>query len=235
MRICKGVFKVLFIAWGLILFNAVKAFSQEYKYEIGGVTGMSHYMGDANKSRPFLNPGFSGGALFRYNFSFQWALKTNLITGHVSGNSDNTANKFPFPEEVAFQRQFFDLGTQLEFNLLPFSDKYAYTGTKPYTPYIFAGAGITYAAKKKEFISLNMPFGMGFKYKLKNRVNIGIEFSFRKLFADDFDVVNNESGFNLNEPYDIKSSKLKNQDWYSLTLLFLTWEFSSREDPCRGI
>ena len=80
-----------------------------------------------------------------------------------------------------------------------------------------------------------MPFGMGFKYKLKNRVNIGIEFSFRKLFADDFDVVNNESGFNLNEPYDIKSSKLKNQDWYSLTLLFLTWEFSSREDPCRGI
>ena len=67
---------------------------------------------------------------------------------------------------------------------------------------------------------------------LKNRVNIGIEFSMRKLFADDFDVTHNEPGFNLNEPYGIKSSILKNQDWYSLILIFLTWEFNKKEDPC---
>ena len=74
---------------------------------------------------------------------------------------------------------------------------------------------------------------MGFKYKLKNRLNIGVEFSMRKLFSDDFDVTSNESEWSLDAPYGISSSFLKNKDWYSLTMIFITWEFSTREDPCR--
>ena len=29
--------------------------------------------------------------------------------------------------------------------------------------------------------------------------------------------------------------KIKNKDWYSLTIIFMTWEFNSREDPCHGM
>lgn len=65
-------------------------------------------------------------------------------------------------------------------------------------------------------------------------MNIGIEFSMRKLFGDDFDVTEKTTGWNLDNPFSIEGSFLKNKDWYSFTMIFLTWEFSMREDPCHG-
>lgn len=234
MKICikRGI--VVCFTIGLIFLNVFNIYSQEYKYEIGSIIGASQYMGDVNKTKLFLNPGLAGGAIFRYNASFQWALKANLAAGSISGSSEYSDNSFPFNKEYSFNRSFLDVGAQLEFNIIPYSDKYAYIGTRPYTPYIFAGAGITYATGERDFFNLNMPFGVGFKYKLKNRMNIGIEFSLRKLFADDLDVTKDAPGMNLDNPYGIKSSILKNKDWYSFTLVFLTWEFRTKEDPCKG-
>ncbi|MDD4777548.1 MAG: DUF6089 family protein [Fermentimonas sp.] len=214
---------VLFIG----LFFPAKAISQEYKFELGAATGTSFYMGDANKTKLYLNPGISGGVFFRYNINFNWAIKTNLLIGQVSGNKKDSGNTLPFDKGRDFSRIFKELGAQVEFNFLPYSDKYSYVGTKPYSPYVFAGAGLTQASGEKSFIGFNMPLGIGFKYKVRNRVNIGVEFSMRKLFADHFEALDN--------PYGIRSSMLKNKDWYSLTMIFLTWEFSSRTDPCRGM
>lgn len=211
---------VLFIG----LFFPAKALSQEYKYEIGAATGTSFYMGDANKTKLYLHPGISGGVFFRYNINFNWAIKTNLIVGKVSGDNKDSGYIFPIDQDRGFSRSFKELGTQVEFNFLPYSDKYSYIGTKPYSPYVFAGAGLTHASGESSFFGINMPLGIGFKYKVRNRINIGLEFSMRKLFADHFDVMDN--------PYGIRSSMLKNKDWYSLTMIFLTWEFSSRTDPC---
>lgn len=210
-------------------------YSQEYKYEIGGTIGTSSYMGDVNKTNLFFNPRLSGGAIFRYNMTFNWSFKLNLIAGNVSGKSINSEYKFPFEKETNFTRNFADLGAQIEFNFLPYSDKYAYIGTRPYTPYVFVGTGVTYADGDSKFIGLNIPIGVGVKYKLKNRLNIGLELSLRKLLDDDFDVTVKEFDWSLNNPYGINSSTLKNKDWYSLTMIFLTWEFNSRLDPCRGM
>lgn len=219
----------------LTFFFSTKIYSQEYKYEIGGAIGTSSYMGDINKTNLFLNPGLSGGALFRYNMTFNWSIKLNLMAGNVSGSSVDTRYKLPFEKETIFSRSFADLGAQIEFNFLPYSDKYTYTGTRPYTPYVFAGTGVTYANGNSKFIGLNIPFGVGVKYKLKNRLNIGLELSLRKLFNDDFDVTEKEPDWSLDSPYRINSSTIKNKDWYSLTMLFLTWEFNPRVDPCHGM
>lgn len=208
--------------------------AQEYKYEIGSAVGTSFYMGDANRTKFYLHPGIAGGLLFRYNIHFLWSIKAGLLAGSVSGKSDDSGNTFPSARQASFRRTLTELGTQVEFNFFPYSDKYAYLGTKPYTPYLFAGVGATYATGDKTFIDANIPLGMGFKYKLENRMNIGIEFSMRKLFRDDFDVTEKTTGWNLDSPYGIESSFLKNRDWYSFTMIFLTWEFSLREDPCHG-
>ncbi|MDD2247096.1 MAG: DUF6089 family protein, partial [Proteiniphilum sp.] len=85
-----------------------------------------------------------------------------------------------------------------------------------------------------EFLNANLPFGAGFKCKLKNRLHIGFEFSFRKLFGDDFDVTGTDEEWSLKNPYGIESCILKNRDWYSLTMIYLTWEFGMRNDPCHG-
>lgn len=226
---------VSFFAMGLfILTSTVNSHAQEYKYEIGGAIGTSFYMGDANRTKLYLHPGIAGGLLYRYNINFHWSIKANLFTGHVSGNSEDSGNVFPFSHRDSFHRTLAELGTQVEFNFFPYSDKYGYLGTRPYTPYLFTGVGVTYATGDNFFIDANIPFGMGFKYKLKNRMNAGIEFSMRKLCRDDFDVTREKDGWNLDSPYDIQSSLFKNRDWYSFTMIFLTWEFGLREDPCHG-
>lgn len=234
MKIDRSVVVSIFGMGLFLLISGANIQAQEYKYEIGGAAGTSFYMGDANSTKLYLHPGISGGFLFRYNLNFLWSIKAGLFAAGVSGKSEDSGNTFPFNGQASFRRTLAELGAQVEFNFFPYSDKYAYLGTKPYTPYLFTGIGATYASGADAFIGANIPFGAGFKYKLKNRVNIGIEFSMRKLFSDDFDVTEKNTGWNMDSPFDIQSSVLKNKDWYSFTMIFLTWEFGMREDPCHG-
>lgn len=216
------------------IFFSVNSLAQEYKYEAGGQIGTSFYMGDANKTNFFYQPGFVAGGLYRYNINFHWAIKGNLLGGTVSGNTANSREVFPEGKTTSFNRTFIDFGGQVEYNFFPFSDKYKYLGTKIYTPYLLTGVGTTFATGRSLFFNANLAVGAGFKYKIKRRLNIGIEWSIKKLFGDDFDVTKKEGDWNLDAPYGIKSSFMKNQDWYSLTMIFVTWDFGLRSDPCRG-
>jgi hypothetical protein len=62
-------------------------------------------------------------------------------------------------------------------------------------------------------------------------VNIGLEYAVHKLFADGFDAPD-QTGFNLNDPYQTNSSFLKNNDWYNTLLLSITWDFGLRDGRC---
>ncbi|HOO94954.1 MAG TPA: DUF6089 family protein [Proteiniphilum sp.] len=208
--------------------------AQEYRYEIGGAAGTSFYMGDANKNSLFKYPGIAGGLLMRYNISLHWAVRANVLAGRVTGNTAGSGNSFPYGADHAFSRTFAETGAQVEFNFLPYSDRQGYLQTSRYTPYLLAGAGLTAASGERLFSSMSIPIGAGVKYKIKNRMNIGIEFSMRKLFGDDFDVTRNGKEPDLEYPYGIRGSLLKNQDWYSITMIFLTWDFGLRRDPCCG-
>lgn len=214
----------LFIGW----LPALHA--QEYKYEIGGMAGGAFYMGDANKNTLFkgLNPALGG--VFRYNANFRWALKGNLMWGMISGSTVGMDNVFPDNAQVSFNRSVIELGGQAEFNFFPYSDKFAYANAKRFTPYVLLGFGVTVApGNGQTFASLNIPLGVGVKYKLKNRINLGCEFSFRKLLGDGL-----EGNTALDDPYGIKSSILKNKDWYSFLLLSVTWDFGPRKRPCNN-
>lgn len=208
---------------------AGKAEAQEYLYEIGGFMGTSSYMGDANQTTLFKNPGFALGGIFRRNIDFRWAWKGDLALGHASGNTENSGDAFPNGEQASFSRTFVELGGQIEFNFFNYSDKFGYLGTRKISPYIFTGIGVTLATGNNTNLCMNIPLGMGVKYKLKNRLNLGFEFSMRKLFGDSFDDMN-KNGLSLDSPYGIESSAFKNKDWYSLTMVTLTWDFGLRND-----
>ncbi|MDR1880424.1 MAG: DUF6089 family protein [Tannerellaceae bacterium] len=215
------------------LFAALRG--QEYKYEIGGMAGGAFYMGDVNRNTPFkgMNPAFGG--VFRYNANFRWAVKADLVWGRVSGTTAGGEHVFPGNAEASFGRDFFELGGQVEFNFFAYSDKFAYANTKRFTPYVLLGLGMTVApGRGSTFAGLNLPLGVGVKYKLKNRINLGCEFAFRKLFADGFDVTD-ESNAILDNPYGIGGSVLKNKDWYSFLTLSVTWDFGPRSQPCNNI
>ncbi len=225
--------RILFLFLFAGIFTAAQA--QEYKYEIGAMPGAAFYMGDANKNGFFkdLNPAF--GAVFRYNANFRWAFKANMTWAKVSGSTNGQLNVFPNHAEGSFSRNFVDMGGQMEFNFFPYSEKYAYANAKRFSPYIFAGLGMTVSpAGKYTFVGPNIPLGVGVKYKLRNRINLGFEFSFRKLFGDGFDVTKEENAF-LDDPYHIGGSFLKNKDWYSFMLFCVSWDFGPRNRVCNSI
>ena len=100
-------------------------------------------------------------------------------------------------------------------------------------PYILFGIGVTVAPGNETFTSLNIPLGIGAKYKVANRLNLGLEFSFRKLFGDSFDVTDGNNAF-LDNPYEISGSAFKNKDWYSLLMFSVTWDFGLRCRTCNN-
>ena len=206
---------------------AGQLYGQEYRFEIGGAGGASFYMGDANKTGLFKDVRPALGAVFRNNINFRWAVKSNLYWGQVAGSTEEIAQTFPNGLTKSFSRNFLDLGSQAEFNFFPYSDKFAYMSTKRLSPYILAGLGLTMATGgEKAFFSVNMPLGLGVKYKIANRLNVGCEFTMRKLFGDSFD------SKDLNDPMGVNSSFFKNKDWYSTFLLSLTWDFGPRDKAC---
>jgi len=219
----------------LLLFVSSLLHAQEYRFEIGGFTGSSFYMGDANKNTLFkgLNPALGG--IFRYNPNFRWAFKGNLGWAKISGNTKGLNNVFPHNTQVSFERDLIELDGQMEFNFFPYSDKYVYMNTQKLTPYVLFGLGATVAlGSSRMFAGINIPLGVGVKYKVINRVNLGLEFSFRKLFKDGLDTTNDGNAL-LDDPYNTNDSWLKNNDWYSMLLFSATWDFALRCKPCNNI
>ena len=215
----------------LFCFTGATAVAQEYKYEIGGMMGLSMYLGDANQSALLKGFNPAGGLVFRRNFNFRWALKTDLMMGKITGDTKNTDNVFLNHGETSFSRSFFELGGQIEFNFLPYSDKFAYLNTSRIAPYLLTGLGVTAASGKNLFGCVNLPLGLGIKYKIKNRVNLGLEYTVHKLFSDSFDAPDKE-GFNLDNPYKIQSGLFKNKDWYNTLMFSVTWDFGPNDRKC---
>lgn len=205
-------------------------YSQNYRFEIGPGLGMSGYLGDVNKSNFLKHPGFAGGALFRYIIDYRWALKANLFTAGLSGNSADFNDVFPGGVTYKFNSQIYDLGAQMEFNFFNYGIGYKYKNLKRIVPYLTLGVGTTLATcEGKAFFAMNIPMGVGVKYKLKERWNLGFEFTMRKVFGDKAD------GFSLDDLNHIKSSFIKNTDWYALMMFSVTYEFSKRCTKCHYV
>ncbi|GHV58345.1 hypothetical protein FACS1894182_10210 [Bacteroidia bacterium] len=215
-----------------IIISCSAAAAQEYKYEIGGMAGASMYLGDANEASLLKGWNPAGGLIYRYNLDFRWALKADLLIGKVTGDTKNEANVFPNHAQAAFKRNFFELGGQVEFNFLPYSDKFAYLNTRKISPYLFTGLGFTLAPGDNTFFGVNWPIGIGVKYKLMHKVNLGVEYGVHRLFSDAFDAPNSGQGFNLNNPYQVQQGMFKNKDWYNTLLFSITWEFGLRDKRC---
>jgi hypothetical protein len=197
------------------------------------MAGGSFYMGDANRNAAFGNMNPSAGLLFRYNINFRSALKANLAYARVTGSTEGLQNVFPNNGEAAFERNVIDFGVQGEFNFFPYSDKYKYLYTKRISPYIAGGVGFSAApggGGGNIFFSSHISAGTGVKYKLMPRINIGAEWSVRKLFSDGLDTMGDNQL--LDNPYQITSGMFKNKDWYSMLVITVTYDFGLRDCNC---
>lgn len=231
---CRGMIRIMLVcAMLLCKAGGVRADNLEYRYELGVMLGGCSYYGDANYNPVMKNMNMMGGVVGRYNINPRLAVKGSLAVARISGSTADFDNRFP-GGDIEFSRTLYDLGAQFECHFFAYGDGSGYKSSHRLAPYIFAGAGLTFAPEPVDNVfAMNIPLGVGVKYKIAPRINIGCELSFRFTLSDKLDVTK-ETAPVLDDPYGIKSSGLKNKDSYSFLSISLTYDLSPKYRKCNN-
>lgn len=216
------------IAFLLAVLSAKAQDDPEYRMEIGAGAGLVTYEGDFNgnlfkESQPMAT------VMLRRILSPWMALRLNASFGKIKGSSANVETKYPeyLSAPYTFDRSLYDVCLTYEYNFLPYGTGRDYRGAKPLVPFVFIGLGASIASEggAKSASGVNMPIGLGLKYKVGKRVNLGLEWAVHFSQSDELDGVK--------DPYGIKSSGLfKNTDCYSVLQLSLTYSFMPKCVTC---
>ena len=220
-------FRLLILA--IMLSSCPLAWAQDdgFLMEVGLGGGGSFYMGDAN-SRLYSGTNGMVSALVRYNINPRFSLKANLSAAGISGDTNMADGVLP-GDRIKFSRTLYDLGFQVEWGFCAFGTT-NWNGISRIAPYGLLGAGLTFAPQPEQNdFAANFPIGLGVRYKLSDRVNLGLEWTMRFSTSDRLDVTGNGSP-SLNDPFMIKGKGIKNKDRYSFTMLYVTFDVFKR--PC---
>ena len=201
----------------------------EYRMEVGAAVGLMGYHGDFNGSlTKDLQP--MGSLVVRYIFNPYMGLKANVSYGKLKGSSADVKTWYPgYPETpYSFSNKLVDLDVVYEYNFWPYGTGRDYRGAKRLTPYLLLGLGGTFVkTDQKNVFTANLPIGVGVKYKVGARVNVGLEWAMHFSLNDELDGVK--------DPYGIKSSGLfKNTDCYSTLQLSVTYSFMAKCRTCHN-
>ena len=201
----------------------------EYRMEVGAAVGLMGYHGDFNGSlTKDLQP--MGSLVARYIFNPYMGLKANVSYGKLKGSSADVKTWYPEYRETpySFSNKLVDLDVVYEYNFWPYGTGRDYRGAKRLTPYLLLGLGGTFVkTDQKNVFTANLPIGVGVKYKVGARVNVGLEWAMHFSLNDELDGVK--------DPYGIKSSGLfKNTDCYSTLQLSVTYSFMAKCRTCHN-
>lgn len=195
--------------------------------EIGGGVGLTGYLGDFNGSlTKNLQP--MASVVLRRMFNPWNGLKLNVSYGKLKGSSADVDTYYPdlADNPVEFSHTMVDCCVTYEYNFFPYGTGRDYRGAKRVTPFIFLGLGATYAdTEEKSVVTANVPIGLGVKYKIGKRVNLGVEWAMHFSLSDELDGVK--------DPYTVKSSgAFKNTDCYSALMVTVTYSFLAKCVTC---
>lgn len=199
----------------------------EYRMEIGVGAGLNGYLGDFNGNiTKDLQP--MASAIGRYVFNPYMGLRMNVSYGTLKGSSAGVETYYPDYAEspYTFKNKIYDVCFTYEYNFRAYGTGRDYRGAKRLSPFVFAGIGGTYVdLPQKGKFAMNVPIGIGVKYKVGDRMNLGLEWALHFAQSDELDGVK--------DPYYVKSSGLfKNTDTYSALQVTFTYSFMAKCTTC---
>lgn len=220
----------------LFLFSvSLGLFAQEdddtwYRLELGAGIGMGYALNDGN-SALFGNGKMAAGIVARFPLNPRMAIKTNLNYLKVEGDVSGVKNFYPSVVgtvgeqrlEYAFSGAVYDFSVLYELHFLPYGYLPTYMGYHQLVPYLQIGLGAAYGDIDKSF-GLTIPMGLGVKYKVARRWNLGLDWRMNFTTNDTFD--------GLEAPMGITSSGFKNKDHHSTLMLTVTYDLSPKCPTC---
>lgn len=187
--------------------------------EAGILLGGANYIGDLsnNSSNLYLKETkFAAGAFVRQNFNDLFAVKLGFNWARISGQDANVRNDaFIHDRNLSFRSSLLEFSLVGDWNILGYQP---YALSRPFSPYIFAGiAGTKFNPKARyqgnweelqplgtegqgmegfdepyKRFAFAIPFGIGVKYALTDRINLGLELGARPTFTDYLDDVSGD-------------------------------------------
>ncbi|MCF0203163.1 MAG: outer membrane beta-barrel protein [Bacteroidaceae bacterium] len=201
----------------------------EYRLEVGVSAGGVNYMGDYN-SNPLKCWQPSVGAVVRRVINPYMDIRAEFSWGILKGDYIDKNNFYPLTpvEKTGFKNTLYDIKAVYEYNFWPYGTGRDYHRAKRIVPYIFAGLGATIVSTDgKTVFTGNLPIGVGGKFKVADRWNIGLEWGFQFTLSDKLD--------GIEDPYGIKSSGIfKNCDLYSMLKVSATYSLWPKCSTCNN-
>jgi hypothetical protein len=271
----------------LILCLPLAAYSQDgYRQEgeVGIGIGAAHYFGDLNTRAHVNRPKPAATAFFRKNFGNYIALRVGASFCQL-GYSDiynKKDNETMGRRNLSFNTNVWELAVQGDFNFYRFMpgepdyrftpyvtlgfgifnyDPYAYLDDKKYylRPLGTEGQGDTSYPDRKQYSSMAfcIPFGVGLKYTLNNRMNLGFEVVHRFTNTDYLDDVSktyvdpnifppnpdgtpsaamllSDRSYETGPPIGgkgVQRGNSRQRDQYTMAILYVSWNLQSFRCP----
>jgi len=204
--------------------------------ELGFYGGGSYYIGDINPRAHFKDAHTAGGVFFRYSPNYRFSYRFGLNYGEISGDDASSGEPDQIERNLNFTSKLYEFHMNTEFNFVEYR-----IGHKRYkfTFFIFAGmAGFHFNPISNTEIPLrelksegqsepypklqvSLPFGVGLKWNMGEKVGLGIEWGPRRTFTDYLDDIRSTypefAGSSERNPAAVPGNMRGNpstRDWY---------------------
>jgi hypothetical protein len=198
------------------------------KHEFGLTAGMFIYHGDLTPERAgaFKSPGFALNVFYNRILSRSFSLRTNLAIGKVTADELNYDHpEYRQQRAFRFKTRVTELSEMLVWNVLANN----YNEKRTISPYLFAGAGISFLNIRRDWSRFNpeyfagdsalltglqedslhslprstpvIPVGLGIRFPISSRLSVMAEASYRIMFTDYLDGFSKAANPDKNDNY----------------------------------
>lgn len=225
----------------LILFAfTIFAWGQDdpYRAEIGFQAGLNGYTGDVNSiadlnllGKNLKNVQGDFGLMFRYRFNQRLALRLGYDYTKVKGIYAYRDGAETYSATLNNRLHLADLWG--EFNFFDLENNPYKRFSKRYSPFIFAGIGMVLTPGYKSVEPRNsvftVPLGVGFKWKMAEKLNFNIQYTHRLALGDHL-----EGKPEFDNPIPKTTANLLNNDKLSGLSIGISYDFWVRSCDCPG-
>lgn len=201
-------------------------------HEVGISLGGSNYVGDIGPTTVIRPNAPAYGLIYKYNRNPRISYRASLTSMKMIAHNSESKNEIRQQFDVGFNKTITEFTGGIDFNFLNYEISHWKRARSVYLILELAifhfkkavGTAEDYTYKSQ--ISTALPFGVGYKTQISDRLVLGLEARIRFTFTDDIDDGQfYKDGVLKDHPENAKFNDPSTNDWYSFAGLTLTYTF----------